>query len=100
MIRKSFCDFFRNFKYFFTACGVIYLVFIIIIASLVGFSFQLVKALSADAVEEIYGVKVKSVNMLNYKGKPKRSGRSPLPGRRANWKKAVVSLAEGSIDLA
>ena len=53
MIRKSFCDFFRNFKYFFTACGVIYLVFIIIIASLVGFSFQLVKALSADAVEEI-----------------------------------------------
>ena len=54
----------------------------------------------ADAVEEIYGVKVKSVNMLNYKGKPKRSGRSPLPGRRANWKKAVVSLAEGSIDLA
>ncbi len=54
----------------------------------------------ADAVEEIYGVKVKSVNMLNYKGKPKRSGRSPIPGRRANWKKAVVSLAEGSIDLA
>ena len=54
----------------------------------------------ADAVEEIYGVKVKSVNMLNYKGKPKRSGRSPLPGRRADWKKAVVSLAEGSIELA
>lgn len=53
-----------------------------------------------DAVEKIYGVKVKSVNMLNYKGKPKRSGRSPLPGRRADWKKAVVSLAEGSIDLA
>ena len=54
----------------------------------------------ADAVEKIYGVKVKSVNMLNYKGKPKRSGRSPLPSRRADWKKAVVSLAEGSIDLA
>lgn len=54
----------------------------------------------ADAVEKIYGVKVKSVNMLNYKGKPKRSGRSPLPGRRADWKKVVVSLVEGSIDLA
>lgn len=54
----------------------------------------------AAAVEEIYGVKVKSVNMLNYKGKSKRSGRSPIPGRRADWKKAVVSLAEGSIDLA
>ena len=34
----------------------------------------------ADAVEKIYGVKVKSVNMLNYKGKPKRSGRSPPSG--------------------
>ena len=54
----------------------------------------------ADAVEKIYGVKVTSVNMLTYQGKPKRSGRSPRPGRRADWKKAVVSLAEGSIDLA
>jgi len=54
----------------------------------------------ADAVEQIYGVKVKSVNMLNFMGKLKRAGRSPIPGRRANWKKAVVSLAEGSIDLA
>lgn len=54
----------------------------------------------ASAVEKLYGVKVKSVNMINYKGKKKRMGRSPIVGRRSNWKKAVVSLAEGSIELA
>ena len=54
----------------------------------------------AAAVQEIYGVKVKSVNILNFMGKLKRAGRSPIPGRRANWKKAVVTLSEGSIDLA
>ena len=51
------------------------------------------------AVEELFDVKVKSVNVMNYNGKPKRAGRSPIVGRRANWKKAVVTLAEGSIDL-
>lgn len=54
----------------------------------------------ASAVEQIYGVKVKSVNILNFLGKLKRQGRSPIPGRRASWKKAVVTLSEGSIDLA
>ena len=54
----------------------------------------------AAAVEEIYGVKVKSVNTMNYQGKPKRAGRSPMVGRRANWKKAVVTLSEGSIEMA
>jgi len=54
----------------------------------------------ADAVQKIYGVKVKSVNVINYDGKPKRFGRSPIMGRRANWKKAIVTLAEGSIELA
>ena len=51
------------------------------------------------AVEELFDVKVKSVNVMNYNGKPKRSGRSTVVGRRADWKKAVVTLAEGSIDL-
>jgi large subunit ribosomal protein L23 len=54
----------------------------------------------ADAVEKIYGVKVGSVNLMNYAGKPKRAGRSPVVGRRANWKKAVVTLSEGEIELA
>ena len=52
-----------------------------------------------QAVEELFDVKVKSVNVMNYKGKPKRAMRSMTMGRRANWKKAVVTLAEGSIDL-
>ncbi len=55
----------------------------------------------AAAIEAIYdGVKVKSVNTMNYQGKPKRAGRSPMVGRRANWKKAVVTLSEGSIEMA
>lgn len=48
MIKKSFCAFFSNFKYFFTACGVIYLALIVIIASLLGFGFQLIANLSAE----------------------------------------------------
>ena len=54
----------------------------------------------AEAVETLYGVKVKSVNVINYDGKPKRSGRSIVMGRRPHWKKAIVTLAEGSIELA
>ena len=52
------------------------------------------------AVEELFKVKVKSVNVMNYQGKAKRAGRSMKMGRRPDWKKAVISLAEGSIDLA
>ena len=52
------------------------------------------------AVEELFdGVKVKSVNVMNYKGKPKRAGRSMKVGKRADWKKAVVTLSEGTIDV-
>ena len=53
----------------------------------------------ADAVAKIYGVKVESVNLMNYRGKKKRSGRSPVAGRRSNWKKAIVTLSEGEIEL-
>ena len=49
----------------------------------------------ARAVEEIFGVKVKKVNTLNMQGKVKRTGRYP-EGRRAAWKKAMVSLTEDS----
>lgn len=54
----------------------------------------------ADAIEAIYGVKVASVNLMNYNGKLKRAGKSPVYGRRSSWKKAVVSLSEGTIELA
>jgi len=50
------------------------------------------------AVEELFGVKVKAVNTLRQKGKTKRwRGR---PGRRSDYKKAIVTLDEGhSIDV-
>jgi len=50
------------------------------------------------AVEGLFNVTVLAVNTLVVKGKAKRfRGR---PGRRSDWKKAMVRLAEGqSIDL-
>ena len=47
------------------------------------------------AVEEIFGVKVASVNTLRVTGKLKRTGRYPA-GRQPSWKKAVVTLSEDS----
>ena len=50
------------------------------------------------AVEGLFKVKVEAVNTINVRGKAKRF-RGRL-GQRANYKKAVVSLAEGhSIDV-
>ncbi len=46
------------------------------------------------AVEELFNVKVKKVNVLNVKSKPKRYGR--YMGKRAGFKKAYVTLEEGS----
>ncbi len=53
----------------------------------------------ADAVEQLFKVKVTKVNTLNVKGKTKLwRGRR---GRRSDVKKAIVTLAEGqSIDVA
>lgn len=51
------------------------------------------------AVEKMFDVKVEQVRILNVKGKTKRT-RFGL-GRRNDWKKAYVSLAEGQeIDFA
>ncbi|MFO7952347.1 MAG: 50S ribosomal protein L23 [Bacillota bacterium] len=47
------------------------------------------------ALEEIFGVQVNSVNTANFKGKRKRLGRFP-EGKTASWKKAIITLAEGS----
>lgn len=46
------------------------------------------------AVEEVFGVKVAAVNTMNYQGKLKRMGRNE--GRRASWKKAIVTLKPDS----
>ena len=51
------------------------------------------------AIEELFKVKVKSVNVMHYYDKPKRAGRSPVMGKRPDWKKAVVTLSEGSIEI-
>lgn len=47
----------------------------------------------AKAIEEVYGVKPASVNMLNVSGKKTRYGR--VAGKRKDWKKAIVTLPEG-----
>ena len=53
-----------------------------------------------NAVEEIFGVKVASVNTLNRKGKSVRNRRTGKVGSRPDRKRAIVTLAEGnSIDL-
>ncbi len=51
-----------------------------------------------DAIEQMFQVKVVSVNTMNYVGKQRRRGRTV--GRRPHWKKAIVTLRPGdAIDL-
>jgi len=47
-----------------------------------------------DAVERLFDVKVERVNTLVQRGKQKRMGRGLA--KRRNWKKAIVTLREGS----
>ena len=47
-----------------------------------------------QAVELLFEVEVDGVTVVNVKGKEKRFGQTR--GRRINWKKAYVRLAEGS----
>jgi large subunit ribosomal protein L23 len=47
-----------------------------------------------NAVELIFGVKVASVNTMNMLGKNKRMG--VHVGKKADWKKAIVTLTEES----
>ena len=46
-----------------------------------------------QAVEELFDVKVESVNISKVQSKPKRRGL--FRGRRPGWKKAIVQLREG-----
>ncbi len=50
-----------------------------------------------QAVEELYGVEVVSVNTMNYSGKAKsrftKSG--VISGRTNSYKKAIITLADG-----
>jgi large subunit ribosomal protein L23 len=51
------------------------------------------KAEIRAAVELMFEVKVDGVQVINQKGKSKRFGR--YMGKRSDWKKAYVRLAEG-----
>ncbi|KIO64586.1 50S ribosomal protein L23 [Caldifermentibacillus hisashii] len=50
-----------------------------------------------QAVEEIFGVKVEKVNIMNYKGKFKRMGR--YTGYTNKRRKAIVKLTEDSQEI-
>ena len=56
------------------------------------------KADIKGAIEKLFDVKVEAVNVVNVKGKNKSF--KFRQGRRGNWRKAYVTLAEGqSIDV-
>jgi len=46
------------------------------------------------AVQQLFNAQVASVNTVNVAGKSKRTARGV--GKRSNWKKAYVTLKEGS----
>ena len=53
----------------------------------------------AKAVEQLFDVKVDSVNVLHVKPKTRRFGR--IEGKRSGWKKAFIKLKDGyEINLA
>jgi large subunit ribosomal protein L23 len=57
-----------------------------------------------EAVERLFNVRVKAVNTLNVKAKPRsraiRRGRGRISGHERAWKKAVVTLFPGQrIDI-
>ncbi|WP_119317314.1 50S ribosomal protein L23 [Companilactobacillus formosensis] len=55
------------------------------------------KVLVRQAVEEIFGVKVKQVNIMNVSGKKKRQGR--YEGFTAKRRKAIVTLTADSDEI-
>lgn len=48
----------------------------------------------AEAVEKLFDVKVAKVNTMNCNGRTRRVGR--FVGKKADWKKAIVTLKEDS----
>lgn len=60
------------------------------------FTFKVLKTATKQeiklAVEHMFNVKVKSVSVINVKGKTKRFKKTT--GKRSDWKKAFVSLHE------
>jgi large subunit ribosomal protein L23 len=50
-----------------------------------------------QAVEQLFGVRVAGVWTSNQRGKLRKVGKTA--GRRPNWKKAIVTLSEGRIEI-
>ncbi len=50
-----------------------------------------------NAVQEIFDVQVAKINIMNVNGKKKRMGRNV--GMTSSYKKAIVTLAEGSKEI-
>ena len=48
------------------------------------------------AMEEIFKVKVKSVNTMNVRGKKKRFSAGRPEGTTPSWKKAIITVTEDS----
>lgn len=49
-----------------------------------------------EAIEAVFpGVHVERVNTMNYEGKLRRQSAASRAGRRASWKKAIVTLRDG-----
>ncbi len=58
------------------------------------------KAQIKKAIESLFKVNVKAVNMINMASKNRRTGRKRMKSALANWKKALVKLPKDqSIDL-
>ncbi|MBU1220594.1 50S ribosomal protein L23 [Myxococcota bacterium] len=51
-----------------------------------------------EAIEKLFNVSVQAVNIQNVMGKyvVRRVKRSRIEGKKRNWKKAIVTLSEGS----
>lgn len=47
------------------------------------------------AVQEVFSVQVRDVNIMNVRGKPRRRTWRATAGKTRGWKKAIVSLAPG-----
>jgi len=45
------------------------------------------------AVQQLFNVTVQEVNVMNFLGKSKRTGR--IIGKKQDWKKAIVTLKKG-----
>lgn len=62
------------------------------------YSFEVARAASKPeikkAVEEIFSVQVTAVHTMNVRGKMRRRGRES--GYTSDWKKAIVTLADGN----